>query len=60
MTTHHGDTSTVFDEDVPVLEATITLEPVDGSPARTATGPVRADEHLADDLLALAARAAPA
>lgn len=45
-----GDTS----DEAPVLDARITLERIDGSPARTAAGPVRTGPGLGEDLTALA------
>lgn len=45
-----GDTS----DEAPVLDATITLERIDRSPARTVAGPVRTGPGLGEDLTALA------
>ncbi|MFJ2651859.1 hypothetical protein ACIO1C_34685 [Streptomyces sp. NPDC087420] len=41
-------------EEAPVLDTTITLERIDGSPARTPTGPVRRSPGPSEDLTALA------
>lgn len=46
-------------DEAPVLDARITRERIDGSPARTAAGPVRTGPGLGEDLIALADTAVP-